>query len=237
MSPDLIILGEYDPASETHQATDSAIGHSLAASGSQLSASWISTAAIEESDIREAHGLWVAPGSPYKNFSRAIQAIGFARENFVPCFGTCGGFQHMILEFARHVLGFADAYHAEYDPNASPLFISALDCSVRGKELQVFLKPQTTAHRLYGKDEAIESYYCTFGVNPQYAETVAGHRELVISGRDLNGQIRIIEIPDHPFFLGTLFVPQTRSGKERPHPLINGFLQAVLQHREGLARR
>ena len=231
MQPDLIILGEHDPDSETHRATDAAIRHSLVGLNAELRASWISTETIKEADVVQAHGLWVAPGSPYKDLSQALQAIRLARENLIPCLGTCGGFQHMVLEFARNVLGLADAGHAEYDPDASQLFISALSCSVVGKELRVRLQPHTTAHTLYGRDEVVESYYCTFGVNPDYSATLAGNRDLVISGRDINGEIRIIEILDHPFFVGTLFVPQTKSRKSIPHPLVSGFMQAVLPHR------
>jgi CTP synthase (UTP-ammonia lyase) len=231
MRPDLVILGEYDPDSETHRATDAAIRHSLVGLNAKLTASWISTETIKEADIVQAHGLWVAPGSPYKDLSQALQAIRLARDNFIPCLGTCGGFQHMVLEFARNVLGFADARHAEYDPDASRLFISVLSRSVVGKELRVRLQPHTTAHTLYGRDEVVERYYCTFGVNPEYSDTLAGNRDLAISGKDINGEIRIIEILDHPFFVGTLFVPQTKSRESVPHPLVSGFMQAVLRHR------
>jgi CTP synthase (UTP-ammonia lyase) len=231
MRHDLIILGEFDPNSETHRATDAAIRHSLVALEAKLEANWISTAKVEEADILQAHGLWIAPGSPYKDLSRAIEAIRLARENLVPSLGTCGGFQHMILEFARNVLGFTDAHHAEYDPNASRLFISTLSCSLVAMELRVRLQPQTIAHRLYGNDEVVERYYCTFGVNPGYAETLVANRDLIVSGRDLNGEIRIIEIHPHPFFVGTLFVPQSQSRESVPHPLVTGFLQAVLRHR------
>jgi CTP synthase (UTP-ammonia lyase) len=234
MQPDLVILGEYSPDSETHRATDAAIRHSLAGLKTELKASWISTSTIKEAEIRQAHGVWVAPGSPYKDLSRTLHAIRLARENLVPCLGTCGGFQHMVLEFARNVLGFSDAGHAEYDPDASRLFISALSCSVQGMELLVRLRPHTTARTLYGRDEVVERYYCTYGVNPEYSDILAENRDLVISGRDLKGEIRIIEIRDHPFFIGTLFVPQTNSCESVPHPLISGFIQAVLRHRASL---
>ena len=231
MRSDLVILGEYNPDSETHCATDAAIRHSLVGLSAKLTASWISTETIEESDIVQAHGLWVAPGSPYKDLSRALQAIRLARENLIPCLGTCGGFQHMVLEFARNVLGFTDAHHAEYTPAASRLFITALSRAVAGMELPVRLQPRTTARNLYGKDDVVERYYCTFGVSPEFSDTLTGSRDLVISGRDLNGEIRIIEIRQHPFFVGTLFVPQTQSREAMPHPLVSGFLQAALWHR------
>src|SRR6202161_276355 len=102
MRSDLVILGEHDTDSETHRAPDASIRHSLVWLSAKLTASWISTETIEEADIVQAHGLWVAPGSPYKDLSRTLQAIRLARENLIPCLGTCGGFQHMVLEFARN---------------------------------------------------------------------------------------------------------------------------------------
>lgn len=231
MDPDLIILGEYNPDSETHRATDAAIRHSRAELDTDLSVSWASTAEFADADILESHGLWIAPGSPYRDFVRTLNAIRLARENGVPCLGTCGGFQHMILEFARNVLGFPDACHAEYDPHASRLFISPLSCAVTGRELRVRLQPRTTARSLYAKDEVVERYYCQFGVNPDYADTLTQSSDLIVSGRDLNGEIRIIEVPGHPFFVGTLFVPQVQSRDDAPHPIVSGFLQAVQQRK------
>jgi CTP synthase (UTP-ammonia lyase) len=231
MNPDVLILGEYNPESETHRATDAAIGHSLAKLDTDLSVSWASTAEFADADILESHGLWIAPGSPYRDFVRAFNAIRLARENGVPCLGTCGGFQHMILEFARNVLGFTDACHAEYDPHASRPFISPLSCAVAGRELRVTLQLQTTARTLDAKDEVVERYYCHFGVNPEYADTLIQSSELIVSGRDLNGEIRIIEVRGHPFFVGTLFVPQLQSREEAPHPIVNGFLRAVQQRK------
>jgi CTP synthase (UTP-ammonia lyase) len=80
-------------------------------------------------------GVWVAPGSPYQSLAGVLAAIRCARENEVPLLGTCGGFQHVVIEYARSVLGIADATHAEYDPYASHLFISRLACSLVGKTM------------------------------------------------------------------------------------------------------
>src|SRR5512139_1724215 len=110
------LIGEYDPAYLPHVATDAAIQHSQAALGVQVSASWLSTEDIDEGMFEAFSGIWVAPGSPYRNMAKTLWAIRFARENGVPCLGTCGGFQHIVLEYARNVLGFEDAQHAEYDP-------------------------------------------------------------------------------------------------------------------------
>jgi Asp-tRNA(Asn)/Glu-tRNA(Gln) amidotransferase A subunit family amidase len=97
---------------------------------------------------------------------KTLWAIHYARENKIPCFGTCGGFQHMVIEYARNVLGFKDAQHAEYDPYASSLFISELACSLAGREMQLNFVPGSQVAAIYGELSATEHYYCNFGVNP-----------------------------------------------------------------------
>jgi CTP synthase (UTP-ammonia lyase) len=98
---------------------------------------------------------------------KTLWAIRYARENDIPCFGTCGGFQHIIIEYARNVLGFKDAQHAEYDPYASKFFISKLDCSLAGREMTLNFVAESQVASIYGAVTAIEQYYCNFGVNPE----------------------------------------------------------------------
>jgi len=220
------ILGEFLSSNPVLAATDAAIRHSRDFLGIDVETEWISTADVAPGALDYFQGLWIAPGSPYKSLSRTLTAIQFARENGIPCFGTCGGFQHMVLEYARNVLGFQDAQHAEYDPDASNLFLSKLDCSLAGREMALRLSPGSQVAGLYGATEAIESYYCDFGVAPDRIEMFK-HSSLRIVGADLEGEFRILELPGHPFFVGTLFVPQARSTPSHPHPLITGLLQAV----------
>lgn len=229
MQPSIAILGEYSPTFEPHQCTDMAIVHSNTALGLDVAAAWISTGDIDASLFGKYSGIWIAPGSPYKNMARRIEAIQHARENGVPCFGTCGGFQHMIIEYARNVLGFRDAQHAEYDPYASKLFISQLACSLAGHEMQLRFVPGSQVAAIYGCLSATEHYYCNFGVDPDcICELQRG--PLSISGSDVEGEVRVIEYPGHPFFIGTLFVPQRCSTPEAPHPLITAFLRAVIEN-------
>jgi CTP synthase (UTP-ammonia lyase) len=161
--------------------------------------------------------------------SNTLAAIRDARERGIPCLGTCGGFQHMILEYARNALGFVDAQHAEYDPYASELFVTELECSLAGRELIVALQPESRVAGIYGALEAREQYYCNFGVNPEKnAELQRG--ELRVTGADAEGDVRVVELPNHPFYIGTLFVPQLRSRLERPHPLITAFVRAAVRN-------
>ena len=222
----IALVGEYSPQSGPHQQTDAAISHSAEQLGIDVVSEWIPTDQISEKMSERYSAFWIAPGSPYRNMAATLDVIRFCREEGVPCFGTCGGFQHMVLEFARNGLGISDARHAEYDPYASRLIVSRLDCSLVGRELEIALAPGSKTAEIYGKQKVVERYYCNFGVNPEYVErlSVGPFRPV---GSDKEGEIRIMEIPEHPFFIGTLFVPQALSTPQKPHPLVTAFLASA----------
>jgi CTP synthase (UTP-ammonia lyase) len=222
----IALLGEYTPTFEPHRATLAAVQHSCAALSLDLDAEWVSTEDIDTNLFRRFHGMWIAPGSPYKNMGKTIWAIQQARESAIPCLGTCGGFQHIVIEYARHVLGFRDAQHAEYDPYASDLFISALACSLSGREMTLRFVSGSRVATMYGQLTAREAYYCNFGVHPDRVSLLR-RGPLQVTGSDEEGEVRVVELPDHPFFVGTLFVPQTRSQPGLPHPLISAFVKSV----------
>ena len=222
----IAILGEYNPTFEPHVATNLAIAHSRERLGSDIEGHWVSTEDINGSLFEHYSGIWVAPGSPYKCMGKMLWAIEYAREHEVPCLGTCGGFQHMVLEYARNVLGFEDAQSLDNDPYASHLFISQLDCSLAGREMQLTFTKGSQIAAIYSSLTAVERYYCNFGVNPDYV-TCLKSRALTVTGSDREGEIRVIELPAHPFFIGTLYVPQAHSTAESPHPIVTAFLKAI----------
>lgn len=223
----IALLGEYTPTFEPHVLTGEAIEHSCVELSASVLAEWVSTEAITDSLFKHYDGIWVAPGSPYKSMHKTLWAIRHAREHAVPYFGTCGGFQHMVIEYARNALGLVDAQHAEYDPYASELFISELTCSLAGREMTLALVPGSRTAAIYGSLAAKEAYYCNFGVNPERVGAIqAGALKVV--GSDEEGEVRVVGLPDHPFFIGTLFVPQARSRPKQPHPLVTAFIQSVV---------
>jgi CTP synthase (UTP-ammonia lyase) len=203
------------------------VQHAAGMLRADVSAEWISTLDVDEAFLSRVDGIWVAPGSPYKSLKNTVAAIRHAREQGVPCFGTCGGFQHLIIEYARHVLGYAGA-HAEYDPDAVDLFIARLSCSLAGRTMRLAFTPDSQVAGIYGSTEAVEEYYCNFGVNPARLD-VLKQGPLRIVGADAEGDARVIELPGHPFFVGTLYVPQMRSRPERPHPLVTAFVRASVE--------
>lgn len=220
------ILGDFNPSNPTHTATNAAIFHSAAQLGSAVDSHWIATDEATLSVLEDLQGVWVAPASPYRDMQRVIDAIRYAREQDVPCLGTCAGFQHMVLEYARNVLHFEDAADAEYDPYASELYISRLACSLVGRRMRLSFAAGSVVAKAYGSLDAIEEYYCNFGVNPEKVG-VLRNSPLRITGSDDEGEVRVVELPSHRFFVGTLFVPQTRSTANHPHGLVNAFVKAV----------
>jgi CTP synthase (UTP-ammonia lyase) len=124
------------------------------------------------------------------------------------------------------VLDIQDAEHEETAPDASRLVISKLACSLAGKRQSIHITSGTLTHQAYGKDEAIEEFRCNYGLNPRYREHF-GKSELRIAAIDPDGEARIVELSNHPFFLATLFVPQLSSGPNMPHPLILAYLKAA----------
>jgi CTP synthase (UTP-ammonia lyase) len=226
------IIGEYDETFRPHVATNESLEHAMKQLGIRFEFEWISTenVAPDFSDIKSRfNGFWIAPGSPYKNMQGALQVIRYARENKVPVLGTCGGFQHMVIEFARHVLFIKDAQHAEYDPYASTLVINPLSCSLRGETLEIdIVRRMSKTFRAYQSDKIHEKYYCNFGLNPEYQQQI--HYEgFLVTGSDVHKEARILELENNPFFIATLFVPQDNSSVEKPHPLILAFVQAVAE--------
>jgi CTP synthase (UTP-ammonia lyase) len=124
------------------------------------------------------------------------------------------------------VLGIKDAEHEESAPGASTLFISKLACSLVGKTQEIKIAPDSIAHRAYGKHEMMEQFFCNYGLNPAFRKKVT-EGKLSITGVDPEGEVRIVELADHPFYVATLFLPQVASKPESPHPLILAYLKAA----------
>ncbi|MEV4115234.1 hypothetical protein [Nonomuraea sp. NPDC049695] len=223
------VIGDRDPAFPPHLATDDALRHAAAHLGVRVDVRWLATEALESdlAEVKAADVLWCAPGSPYRSLRGALTALRHGREHRVPTLGTCGGCQHMVIEYARHVLGYEDAQHAEYDPYASTLFISALTCSLAGKTMPVTLAAGSQVAALYGRTEVEEEYYCNFGLDPR-RQGALHEGGFAVTGVDGDGEARVLEIPGHPYYVATLFVPQVRSRPEAPHPLVVGLMRAAL---------
>lgn len=147
----IAVVGDRDPANATHAATDAALGHAADALGTPVRVEWTGTEVVDREGAPTAlagvAGVLVSPGSPYRSIEGALAAIAHARTTGLPLLGTCGGLQHVVLEVARHLAGFEDAAHAEYDPYASNLFVTPLSCSLAGTSMTVHLADGSLAAR------------------------------------------------------------------------------------------
>jgi CTP synthase (UTP-ammonia lyase) len=222
------VMGDKLAGVPAHDTIESALSHAAIAAHVPLSADWIPTSVLK-SDAAGAlsrfDGLFAGPGTP-EAVHGALEGIRYAREHDAVLVGTCGGFQHAVLKFAKNVAGIVGAAHQDYEPDADALVLTALTCSIAGTAMRVVIEPGTRAHEVFQTSTTMEEYYCNYGINPKYEQTLLEHG-LVISGRDEDGEPRILELPTKRFFMASLFVPQVRSTPSAPHPLLVAFVRAA----------
>lgn len=220
------IIGDYSPEYPSQKATNEALIHSSKKVGIHIEFQWIPTASIPEkigAITRIYNGFWIAPGIP-ESITGVLEIIKYSREQNIPLLGTCGGFQNILIEYARNKLMIEDAEHEEQAPNASKLLISKLACSLVGQQGEIKINQSSKVIGIYQTPTAIEQFRCNYGLNTEY-QTLIEKSGLKIVGTDNLGEPRIIELPEHKFFIGTLFVPQLSSTPETPHCLVNSFIE------------
>lgn len=220
------LIGDYDATVPAHQAIPIALQLAADAAATKVKLQWMPTEEVRSiSRVSEFDGLWCVPASPYRNMEGALLAIRYARESGRPFLGTCGGFQHAIVEYARNVLGWANAEHAETAPNAVRPVISLLECALVEATGTVRFFPGSRLASAYGAREATESYRCRYGLNPEFQlALVAG--PLRVAADDAAGEVRAVELEGHPFFVATLFQPERAALKGQVPPLARAFIRA-----------
>ncbi len=219
------IIGDFESERPSHKATNEALNHSAEYLNMNIDIQWLPTESLErnvEESISKFDGLWCAPGE-YKSANGAINAIRFARENDYPFIGTCGGFQYMVIEYARNKLGLKDVQHAEYDPDAADLIITPLSCSLAGEIQKVFINKTSRIYEYYNKMEVEERFTCRFGINPDYRKLI-DESGFKIAATDEHGEVRVLDLVQNRFFAATLFQPQLSSLPVNPHKLISAYL-------------
>jgi len=233
---EIALTGEYDESVVAHRAIPRALALAAAAVGCRAEGRWISTRELERDAgavLRPFDGHWCVPGSPYASLEGALAGIADSRRKGRPFLGTCGGFQHAVLEFARNVVGLPDAQHAEVAPEGANLVITPLECSLLETMGHVIFAPGTKVAQSYGRFHTAEGYHCRYGVNPEYRNALA-RGGMTVAGVDELGAMRAVEIGGHPFFVAVLFQPERSAlAAPRPHPLIAAFVEAARQRVAG----
>jgi CTP synthase (UTP-ammonia lyase) len=222
----LALIGDYNPDVIAHQAIPVALQQAADALGLKVHLQWLETDTLSAtSELQGFDGFWCVPASPYRDTDGALRAIRFAREQRRPFLGTCGGFQHAVLEYARNVLGWADAEHGELVPNAQRAVIAPLSCALVEASDTVRLAAYTRIADAYGTLDIHEGYRCRYGINPDFASALL-EGALIPSGHDSAGDLRAVELLDHPFFVATLFQPERAALQGVTPPLAIALLKA-----------
>jgi CTP synthase (UTP-ammonia lyase) len=224
--PAIALIGDYDASVPAHQAIPLALKSAGDRVGRAVRFEWIATDEIEGTTrLAQFDGVWCVPASPYRSMEGALTAIRFARETGRPFLGTCGGFQHAVIEYARNVLGWADAEHGETAPDAKRLVITPLACSLVEVTDSVTLRPGTLIAQAYGRDEIVEGYRCRYGLNAEFLALLTS-RNLRVAAEDSNGDVRALELEGHPFFVATLFQPERAALRGECPPLAAALVRA-----------
>jgi CTP synthase (UTP-ammonia lyase) len=225
----IALIGDFNPAAKAHQGIPRALTVACEADHRGCEWEWLHTSVLRDDpsvQLAGFHGMWCAPGSPYANTRGAVAAIRCARQTGLPFLGTCGGFQHALLEYAEAFWDVVQPAHAEIDPEAADPVIAPLACSLVERRGEVRFVPGSRLSAIYGTAEAVEEYHCRYGLSGAFSSRLMSG-PLRAAGRDAAGEVRAIELDGHPFFVATLFQPERSGLKDRRHPLVTAFADAV----------
>lgn len=224
------LIGDYDASITAHQCIPAALKISADSLGVTVNPVWLPTEKLHElteSQKDDFDAFWCVPGSPYKDRRAVLGLIRHIRTHDVPYLGTCGGYQHAILEFAIHSLGLTAATLEEEDPQGEMLLISALPCRLVDEKRKISVLKDSKLREVLGTDEISEEYRCGFGMNPRYSHHFNQSPLRYVAFNEENIP-QAFELSNHRFFVGTAFQPERSSRTEKSHPLIQAFLQAAL---------
>ena len=227
----IALLGDRSDDVIAHRAIPIALQLAAEKLSISCSSEWIHSTEIELSSLADYQGFWCVPNSPYRNPAKIIAAIRHARESGTAFIGTCGGYQHAVLEFAQNALGHIDADNTEDNTDTSMPLINAIFCALREKPGNIKLGNPSHIRSLYKTDLIEEQYNCGFGINTEYL-SLFKDTQLQFTGVDLENDPRAFELSGHPFFIGTAFQPERSALQNLSHPLIEGFLSAASQPRD-----
>lgn len=223
------IIGDYNSNEESHKLIDDSIKHLSGRLAVEIEFKWIlsNEGDFSESSLNKYNGFWIAPGSPYRNMNNVLEVIRYAREQRVPLLGTCAGFQHMAIEFSRNVLGIPDADSQENDMNCPNPVVVLLDVSLVNQSERLFTPYENSKfYQSVNHDNLIGKYLCNYGFNHNYLK-IFEQNELKAVAINKNGHARAFELLNHPFFVGTLFLPQLDFKGSNSYGIIQAFLESL----------
>jgi CTP synthase len=247
----IAIVGKYIDLKEAYKSLHEALVHGGVANRVDVELRYVKseeiTAACTAGTFQGCHGILVPGGFGHRGVEGKIEAIRYSRENKIPFFGICLGMQCAVIEYARNVAGIAGADSDEFDPQAADKVIYLMtewydhrkrtvenrdEASHKGGTMRLgaypcVVKPGTLAREAYQRDEISERHRHRYEFNNAYLQVLAEHG-MVFSGMSPDGSlVEMVELADHPWFLGCQFHPDFKSRPRQAHPLFRGFIHAA----------
>ncbi|MCR5582837.1 MAG: CTP synthase [Eggerthellaceae bacterium] len=235
----IAVVGKYVSLPDAYLSVIEALGHAGVANGVNVDVQLVDGETVNEQNVRDilgdANGILIPGGFGQRAFEGKICAAHFARENNVPFLGICLGMQAAVCEFARHVAGMPGATSSEFDEEAAYPVIDLMpeqeDVEDKGGTMRLgaypcTVAPDTRAFEAYGENVIYERHRHRFEVNNAFRPALV-EAGLVISGQSPDGRlVEMIEVPGHPWYVGSQGHPEFKSRPTRPHPLFVGFVSA-----------
>ncbi len=240
----IAMVGKYVDLTDSYKSLNEALAHGGIANECKVIIEHVDSERIEAEglppEVRRAEAILVPMGFGPRGTEGKIAAVRYAREEKIPFLGICFGMQMAVIEFARHVCGLEGANSVEVDEN-TPHPVIDMMATQRGIDRKggtmrlgaypCVLEEGSLAYRIYGKKKISERHRHRYEFNNAYREVLSRHG-LVLSGVSPDGTlVEMIEIPDHPWFVGCQFHPEFKSRPTECHPLFRGFIRAALQHK------
>jgi CTP synthase len=239
------IVGKYVELEDSYKSLHEALVHGGVANRLRVQIRWVESEDLMddtnwEERLRDFDAILVPGGFGKRGISGMLRAINYARRELTPYFGICLGMQCATIEFARNVCGLEGADSTEFDDDTPhPVIfklrdligVEAMGGTMRLGAYPCRLQPGSLAETIYSASDISERHRHRYEFNPRFEDQLGGHG-LVFSGKSPDGKfIEIVEIPEHPWFLGCQFHPEFKSKPLDPHPLFVSFVQAAYQHR------
>ncbi len=243
---EIALVGKYIELPDAYLSVTEALRHAAWAHGVDAKVRWVDSEALTHDNLHDrldgAAGILVPGGFGHRGIEGKVLAAHFAREHRIPYLGLCLGLQCAVIEFAREVVGTADANSTEFDMFTEHPVIDFMpdqrDMEDKGGTMRLGLYPArltpgSKAAAVYGQEVIYERHRHRFEVNNRYRQTLEA-AGMVLSGQSPDGRlVEIVELRDHPWFVASQFHPEFKSRPERPHPLFDGFVAASLAVRDG----
>ena len=237
----IALVGKYTQLHDAYLSVVESLNHAGTANDAVVDIRWVDSETLTEASAAErlagCSGILVPGGFGDRGIEGMIAAVRYARERCIPYFGICLGMQMAVIEFARHVLGWADASSSEFSSTAHPVIdlmpdqvnVTAKGGTMRLGRYPCVLAEGSRSRELYGAAEISERHRHRYEFNNDFrAEMQVGGMRL--AGLSPDGRlVEIIELPDHPWFVGAQFHPEFKSRPDRPHPLFYGFIKASVE--------